>query len=251
MQIHIISQEGTSISHIPERGGLITSIKLAFEEILFLNEETLHNLEKNVRGGIPVMFPNAGPLRENSLYNLSQHGFARNKSWNSEKISDTKFMMFLESDSQTKEVFPFDFRIEIISEIISDKIVKITQKIVNTGSIDLPSRVGLHPYYFVRNDDKKDLKILLGEKLLEDYSFINGETVYLDNPGSIQVIFPDGKTLELNYDSSYKKLWIRSEIGKDFICIEPVYGDEDALLDNPLILKSGEEKNFEIIIKKS
>jgi galactose mutarotase-like enzyme len=70
-------------------------------------------------------------------------------------------MMFLESDSQTKELFPFDFRIEIISEIISNKIIKIIQKIINTGNLDLPSRVGLHPYYFVKNDDKNDLKILL------------------------------------------------------------------------------------------
>jgi hypothetical protein len=103
----------------------------------------------------------------------------------------------------------------------------------------------------VKNDDKNDLKILLWEKLLEDYSFCNWETVYLDNPGNIQVIFPDWKTLELNYDNGYKKLWIRSEEWKDFICIEPVYGDEDTLLDNPLILKNGEEKTFEITIKKS
>ncbi len=268
MQIHTISQNTTSISCIPERWWLITSIKLASEEILFLNEETLHNLEKNVRGGIPVMFPNAWPLRENSLYNLSQHWFARNKPWQYEKITGTSLKMYLESDRESKEIFPFDFRIEMIREIsvgndcivpkkdivpqkdIASKVVKIIQKIINTWNQDLPSRIGLHPYYFVKNEDKENLKIYLWEKILDDYSFVNWETVYLDNPGNIKIVFPDWKTMELNYDSSYKKLWIRSEIGKDFICIEPVYWDEQALLDNPMILKSGEESNFEITIKK-
>lgn len=249
MQINTISQNTTSISCIPERWWLITSIKLASREILFLNEETLYNLEKNVRGGIPVMFPNAWPLRENSLYNLSQHWFARNKPWQYEKITDTSFKMYLESDSESKEIFPFDFRLEIIREIYTDNI-KITQKIINTWKQDLPSRAGLHPYYFVKNEDKEKLKIYLWDKMLDDYSFCVWETVYLDNPWNIKVVFPDLKTLELNYDSSYKKLWIRLELGKDFICVEPVYGDEQSLLDNPMILKSGEESSFEIIIKK-
>lgn len=250
MQIHTISQNNTSISCIPERWWLITSIKLASEEILFLNKETLYNLEKNVRWWIPVMFPNAGPIRENSIYKLKQHWFARNKSWQYEKISDNKFKMSLKWDENSKEIFPFDFKLEIIREIISEKVIKIIQKIINIWDQNLPSRTWLHPYYFVKNEEKKDLKIYLWNKLLDDYSFCEWKTVYLDNPGNIKLIFPDWKNLELNYYSLYKKLWIRSEIWKDFICVEPVYGDEDALLDNPMILESGEEKSFEITIEK-
>ena len=249
MQIHTISQNTTSITCIPERWWLITSIKINNEELLFLNEETLYDLQKNVRWWIPVMFPNAGPLRENDLYKLNQHWFARNKSWQYEQITDTSFKMFLESDNNSKEIFPFDFRIEIIWELFENNI-KIFQKIINTWENDLVSRTGLHPYFFAWNEDKENLKIYLWDEILDDYSFCEWKTVYLDNPGDINVVFPDSKILKLNYDKSYKKLWIWSEIWKDFICIEPVYEDEQALLDKPMILKSREEKIFEISIEK-
>lgn len=260
MQIHSLKHNSSEISHIPERWWLITSIKIKNEEILFLNEETLYNPEKNVRWWIPIMFPNAWPLRENNLYKLSQHWFARNKIWYFEKISNTKFMMFLESDEIIKEIFPFDFRIEIISEItvgndcivpkwnISQESIKITQKIINTWDKTLPISPWLHPYFFVKNQEKKDVKILLWDEYLKDYSFCEWKTVYLENPCVIKIIFITWKTIVLNYSKEYKKLWIRSEAWKDFICIEPVYEDEQSILDKPFLLEKWKEKSFEINI---
>ena len=58
----------------PARGGLLTSFSVDNTEIFYLDRETFNDVIKNVRGGIPLLFPNAGPLKV-SLYNLPQHGF--------------------------------------------------------------------------------------------------------------------------------------------------------------------------------
>lgn len=46
---------------------------------------TLYDRSKSVRGGIPILFPNAGFLtaeeQEDSGYSLPQHGFARTNEW--------------------------------------------------------------------------------------------------------------------------------------------------------------------------
>lgn len=249
MKKYTIKKNNTSISCIPERWWLITSIKIQNKELLFLNEETLFNLEKNVRWWIPIMFPNAWPLRENNIYNLKQHWFVRNKVWEYENISNEKFNMSLVSNEETKKDFDFDFRLDIFSEIISEKEIKISQQITNTSNDILPSSPWLHPYFYIKNEDKRNLKIFLWEELLDNYDFCDWKTVYLTNPHNIKMLFPDKSIIELNYDKKYQKLWIWSEFWKDFICIEPVYRDENALLDEPNLLLSWDIIKYDISIK--
>ncbi|MGD7043179.1 hypothetical protein [Jeotgalibacillus proteolyticus] len=43
-----------------ERGGIIIVWGVGGDEQLYLNEDTLYNLEKNIRGGIPVLLPISG-----------------------------------------------------------------------------------------------------------------------------------------------------------------------------------------------
>ena len=78
-EITIVS--GTTQAKIaPERGGLLTSFSVDNTEIFYLDRETFNDVIKNVRGGIPLLFPNAGPLK-GGLYNLPQHGFVRKMPW--------------------------------------------------------------------------------------------------------------------------------------------------------------------------
>jgi D-hexose-6-phosphate mutarotase len=54
--------EGNEVSFCPERGGIITSIKFDGNEVLYMDDETFNNKEVNVKGGVPILFPNAGPI---------------------------------------------------------------------------------------------------------------------------------------------------------------------------------------------
>ena len=71
----------------PARGGMLTRLALRGKHLFFLDEATLRDPARNVRGGSPVLFPSPGKL-PNDVWkrgvnhgSLAQHGFARNLPW--------------------------------------------------------------------------------------------------------------------------------------------------------------------------
>ncbi len=49
---------------VPARGGIITEWVLAGKPVLYMDPTTLLDTTKNVRGGMPILFPVCGPLRD-------------------------------------------------------------------------------------------------------------------------------------------------------------------------------------------
>ena len=47
-------------SLVPERGAIVTALRVGDRDVLYLDRATLEDPTKNVRGGIPVLFPYAG-----------------------------------------------------------------------------------------------------------------------------------------------------------------------------------------------
>jgi len=236
-----------SLSFVPERGGIITSLKLFGREILFLNEETLLDDTKNVRGGIPILFPQAGPLPEGSLYPLKQHWFARNMPWKHE-WNENEMRMYLESDSSTLKMFPYSFSLELLAKFPKEWVFSLVLKISNTWKTPIPISPWLHPYFSIANIQKEHLHLSWDEGELEDFSFLTWETVLLDNPWILKLHYDDGNILELDYSSFFKQVWVRSEDGKDFVCIEPIYGSEWSLLKAPFLLEPWKNIWFDVKI---
>lgn len=230
-----------------ERGWLITNLNINWEEILFLNEETFYDLEKNVRWWIPIMFPNAWPIVDKSIFNLNQHWFARNSIFDS-KIIENKLILTLKSNIDTKKIYNYDFIFNVVVEFIENWF-KISQEIINKWTKDLPIASGFHPYFYIKNEDK----IKVNFKDFSD-NFFNvwsiWDTKYLDNITSLEVDF-NKYILEFTYDKEFKQIWLWSEKGKDFLCIEPVLRKENWLIDNPVLILPWETKKYSFnIIKK-
>src|SRR5262245_48306902 len=79
---------GSAVAEVvPQRGGLVSRFCVGDEEILYMDPETLADRTKNVRGGIPVLFPVAGRLsgdrytRDGRSFPMRQHGLARLAPW--------------------------------------------------------------------------------------------------------------------------------------------------------------------------
>ncbi|MBW7954470.1 hypothetical protein H3C61_01525 [Candidatus Gracilibacteria bacterium] len=246
---HTHKLKNFEISFSPKRGGIITSIKQDIHEILYLNLDTFNNPEKNVRGGIPLLFPNAGPLDNGDIYKLNQHGFVRNSIFEIESITSKNITLKLILEEKYKEVFPFSFEYKLLIST-QDDFLKITQYIKNTGKVSMPVSPGFHPYFLVDNKLKKDVKFSFsGDNYFDIWSI--GDTKELKNPGKFEVDFGE-YILEFDYDKIFKYIWLWSEEGKDFLCIEPIYEKENGLLDNPFILGTGEsvEMSMGVKIKK-
>jgi len=243
-EIFTFKKDNSFISFSPSRWWIITQINLNWKDLLFFNKETFEDKTKNVRWWIPVMFPNSWPLKDNNLYNLSQHWFARNSIWDY-NIDNNSFTMMLNSSDETRAKFNYDFKLEIIWDIIENKAF-VTQKITNTWKIDLPISCGLHPYFSVKNENKENIVFSSEKDNFYDIWSI-WWTKVLDNKWVFFVDFDGDYRLKIDYDLNYKNIWIRSEEWKDFICIEPVLRNENWLLDNPFILEAWKSEKFKVV----
>ncbi len=247
-QIFSLTHNDITLEYSPERWGLITQIYFWKTPMLFFNEETFYDLTKNVRWWIPIMFPNAGLSIQNQEFSLKQHGFARNREF-SHQVFENSLEMTLISDENTKELFPYDFALTLRAEIL-EKSVQISLIIKNTGYKNMPIAPWLHPYFLIPENQKDRFFLEKNWEKIEDYKKYEWETIYTTNPWIFQAYLWEN-ILELDYGAEFQKLWLRSELGKDFLCIEPTFWDEWALIDDPCIVHPNQEKIFSMILKKS
>ena len=250
------------VSYCPERGGIITSIKLGGKEILYLDEETFKNVDTNVKGGIPILFPNAGPITESSEFiNLEQHGFARKSKWQTENVKDG-FKETLSANEETKKMYPYNFQFSFSGKFEEDGSFTLNQEVENKeGTKGLPLSMGLHPYFKVPNSEKSNIKFNFeGGKFVEDNieTWANiGKAVSIDNPkvkdpnAVMEVVIPSLGTLIIDASVEYQKIWVWSVPGKDLVCVEPVMRDKNGLVDNPEKIKPKDtfsaKVNFKLI----
>jgi len=258
LEIKTVKVNEGEVSFCPKRGGLITSLKLDGQEILYFDQETFDNLQTNVRGGIPILFPNAGELSENLIYpNLGRHGFARDLVWQGE-LGINSFEEKLSANQETQSFYPYDFCLRVRGQFEIDGSFSLIQAVENKGEKDLPVAMGLHPYFKVADLDKQDLKFnFLGGQEIEDQIAVwqNGGTIYLKNPKltnaqtKLEIEIPKLGTLIIDISPEYESLWIWSLPGKDFFCLEPMLRDQNGLIDKPQLVCRQETFSAQINIK--
>ena len=254
---NIKTLEGSEVSFSPERGGIITSLKLDGKEILYLDEETFNNLNSSVKGGIPILFPNAGPIpdeiKTEEYANLKQHGFARDMKWSFEK-TENGFAESIISDENTKSVYPHYFKLTLRGVLEEDDSFTLTKTIQNLNEDkDMAVSSGLHPYFKVDNEQKQNIEFNFpGGKFIKENieKWANGEYVCIDNPNiPLEVYIPELGTLIFTIDKEYKKIWVWSMPDKDFVCIEPVMHDKGGIILEPTIIKPKESLTVSFNVK--
>ncbi len=151
------SEADSVVEAAPARGGLVTRFAVAGEELLYLDLATLIDRSKNVRGGIPVLFPIAGKLTEGCYtvdgvpYALPQHGFARNGEWTlvgvrADEAAAATFQ--LTDDPARREVFPYEFEFRLDVALTGGRLI-LSAVHRNTGERTLPLHFGYHPYFAI------------------------------------------------------------------------------------------------------
>jgi galactose mutarotase-like enzyme len=102
----------------------------------------------------PVLFPVVGNLKENTYffegkaYSLPRHGFARERTFSVEQVSQSKAVFTLEADEDSLKVYPFDFRFQLIYEL-KENALHCTYAVSNSGPHTLWFSVGAHPAFKV------------------------------------------------------------------------------------------------------
>ncbi|MGB3693680.1 MAG: aldose epimerase [Spirulinaceae cyanobacterium] len=262
---------------VPERGGMVTSWRIQGQDILYLDEERFANPELSVRGGIPILFPICGNLPDdiyiyrNQQYILKQHGFARNLPWEVQEQFTEDFAgitLVLESNEETRQVYPFDFELAFTYRIKGNKLV-IKQQYINKSAEIMPFSSGLHPYFFTSN--KKDLVLEIPANQYQDQNTkeihpftgkLNFEQEEIDiafspvskNSGSLKNNRSNWK-VSLNYSDLYTALVFWTVKGKKYSCLEPWTALRNALNtgENLINLEPGEscETEVEMVVSYS
>jgi galactose mutarotase-like enzyme len=223
-----------SAEMVPERGAIVTALRVGGKDVLYLDRATLDDATKNVRGGIPVLFPYAGKLVDEVFLpagtKMKQHGFGRNKAWRvAEKRADA-VRVALVQDADTRAQYPYEYDAEY-SALLLPNGLQVELLITNRGAAPLPVSPGWHPYFNCPAAKKGavtgDVPGLTADKLGNDLEFDFGLAAPATGRAQFQV--PGLGALRISFSPEMRHMQFWSQPGKDFICLEPFFGPNNTV----------------------
>lgn len=224
-----LSFDGVQVEVVPARGALVTAMRVGKTDVLYLDRATLEDPTKNVRGGIPLLFPFAGKLVDETFTlastKMKQHGFARNRAWTVTERDAASVRMTLAADADTRAQWPYDFTAHHDVMIVPGG-VQLALTLI-AGADALPVSPGWHPYFaLAQGADKAAVRSAIvpdaAERFGDDREFDFGMPAPID--GRAQFTLPALGELAIEASPEMRHLQFWSQPGKPFICIEPFYG---------------------------
>jgi galactose mutarotase-like enzyme len=238
----------------PARGGLVTRFDIGERRVLYMDLETLRDPAKNVRGGVPVLFPSPGRLTDDSWTYagrggaMRQHGFARNLPWHVTQDAPSAATLRLVASDATFAQYPWDFALEQTLSV-QGRSLRLEQKVTNRSDSVMPFGFGFHPYFFVPDAAKRDTSIVT--RATRAFDNVSKETISLT---AIDLTRPEVDLHLLDHGSTTSELrsplgrvqlrgspeythWVVWTLaGRDFVCLEPWTCPGNALNDGDRLL---------------
>jgi galactose mutarotase-like enzyme len=254
LETHVLHDHETKARVVlaPSRGGMLTRFSLDGEPVLFLDEASLRDKTKNVRGGVPILFPIAGKLAGDTLsldganFPMKQHGFARNLPWKveAERAADeASVTLVLRDDDTTRAQYPFSFAVTFVYRL-RDGVLRIEQRFENTGDKPMPIQPGLHPYFALPDARKREARVFTDATRAWDNKAGQATTIrggidlvaeevdlhLLDHrPREARLQRPGMRNVTLRFGEDQKVLVVWTLRGRDFVCVEPWTRSANAL----------------------
>lgn len=215
----------------------------------------------------PVLFPIVGRLKDDQykyqgqVYNLGQHGFARDSVFEVKEQVPTKIVFSLKSNEKTLQVYPFKFELQVIYTL-ENNTLKEEFKVINLDTKTMIFGIGGHPgfnlptnketskedYYFKFSPAANRIKIPLKAPLLDwnkqaevDTSrlFKISNLMFKDDAWVFELKDRNQVTLaseKSNFqiivtmdNAPFVGLWSQYPKTADYACIEPWWGIADTL----------------------
>lgn len=239
MDLHLACEDARATVR-PERGAIVTSLSFGGDELLFLDRPTLDDPAKNVRGGVPILFPCAGPLPGGAFvhrgvrHEMRQHGFARERAFAVAESGEGGCTLSLDSDAQTRAAFPFDFRLTLAYRLAARSLA-IEAAVENRAVEPLPLHFGLHPYFRVADAQKPRARVECDATRAWD-NVAKREVAFpgwdltapeldlhaLDHPTpSATLQRDDGRRITVSGSPELRHWVVWTLAGRDFVCLEP------------------------------
>lgn len=222
----------------------------------------------------PILFPIVGRLKDNEtiidskLYNMNQHGFARDMEFNLIDKSINSITYILKSNSKTKSFYPYDFELTVKYTLI-DTTINIDWKVFNKSNKDMYFSIGAHPAfnipfydnesindYFLKFECSKDINnytlegpFVSKKSEVKSIDILNltpelfkNDALIYDNINKISIYSKNNtSSIDIKFESfPFVGIWSpyykESNSIAPFLCIEPWYGIADSI-DSTKIFK--------------
>ena len=248
-----------------KQGAELTSIQYNGKEILF-DGKTFWNRQS------PILFPIVGQIKDSKteiegvMYEMSQHGFARDMEF--DRITEDHYV--LTYNEETLKKYPYKFELHVTYQTMEDTL-QVEYKVKNIDNKKIYFGLGGHPAFrcdyttgqyeivFEEKEDKieflklknglvdtqKEKNILENNKIHLTENIFDNHAIIMKNIKSNKVILQNIKTkqkiLEFDFtDFPYLALW--SKKGAPFVCIEPWQNTADKI-DSNQVFKDKENIN--------
>lgn len=208
----------------------------------------------------PVLFPIVGTLKSNIFfyqkkeYHLSRHGFAREMEFKLITKSENSATFSLTSSMETRNVYPFNFELQICYSIEENKLI-IEYKVINNTDSILPFSIGAHPAFALPNpfeqyallfdskevltsfelendllSDKTERIEMLDNEVPLTYSLFEKDALIFKKLQSKSITILENKNpmLRVRFDD-FPNLGIWTKKNAPFLCIEPWVGYSDTI----------------------
>ena len=267
-------------------GAELTSVQYNGKEMLFQGAKVLDS-NGNIywKRQAPILFPIVGQLKnsqtqlEGEIYEMSQHGFARDMDFEEISRTENEHHYMLKYNEETLKKYPYKFELHVIYEIKGDTLT-VTYKVKNIDDKTIYFGLGGHPAFncdysngeyeivFSENEDKivflklknglidteKAQNILQDNKIYLKEDTFDNDAVIMKNLKSNKVVLQNHETNQkiLEFDFTgfpYLALW--SKKGAPFVCIEPWQNTADRIdstqiyKDKENVIELPKDKEFE------
>ena len=247
---------------VSEHGAELQSIRKGSYEYLWQGDPTFWGRRS------PVLFPIVGSVWEKrfrvdgEVYEMGQHGFARDMDFELVSATETELWYKLESTEDTLKAYPWPFVLEIGYKL-SGASLEVLWKVTNPGESEMFFQIGAHPAFnypgydpetadrgYLAFDKTEGLErvgfkekgcvdpesacpLTLGEDGLlpiRSETFDSIDTIVLQDNQVHKVAFfkPDHSPyLTVTFDAPVVAIWSPPKRNAPFFCIEPWFGLAD------------------------
>lgn len=234
----------------PARGGMLTRLSLRGRELFYLDEATLLDPSKSLRGGNPVLFPSPGPLASGRFSwggrsgAMPNHGLARQRPFMVVAVGKADATLALVADASTRAELPWDFGLELRYSFEGGALT-MEARIQNRDDAPMPFAFGLHPYFFVPAQDKPKVSVPtratrawdnFGKRMVDvtepiDVAAPQEVDLHLADHGSSEatLVLADGARIVVRGSEEFQRWVVWTQPGKDFVCLEPWTAAANAL----------------------
>lgn len=242
----------------------------------------------------PILFPIVGRLNNGAAvfngkeHSMARHGFFRDSLTSLVDASNTHLLYELRASEETKQVYPYDFSLQVGYHLHGKQLLNSFQ-VINTGTQTLPFNLGGHPAFAIRHFDNETIEDYYLQFEHEEYAsrhLLSATGLYT---GATELVFDQSALLPIS-ESLFKKdalvfkdlqsksvqlkshkhrhgltfrfeqwpyLGIWAKPGAPFVCIEPWMGCADTVgftgafeqKEQVVLLEPGERKELSFAVE--